>query len=335
MRSRESRVGIPASSATAYCYAALLFALSVIAGCSSLSTVPAPVIDRKTVPAEVPKPIAKPSEGGVTLKRGGGFYKDDGPGENPPQDMEAITDAVPRAEPLNRFANKPYTVLGRDYVPMQEVGRYKTRGLASWYGKKFHGQKTSTGEVYDMYGMTAAHATLPIPSYARVTSMVNGKSVVVRVNDRGPFHPDRIIDLSYTAAWKLGLVGGGSGEVVVESLLPGESLPIAPTPPAQLAIKSEEPAAPKAIEDKPLPEIDDAHGSWLQLGAFGSRDNAEALKSKLARELGDMGDKLVVRTTGKISRVQLGPWADAQEARNMAEKVADLLQMKPVLVQLP
>ena len=312
----------------------LLLTVLFVSACSSLSTAPAPVIDRKTAPSEIPKPTAKPSEGGVTLKRGGGFYKDDGPGENPPQNMEAIPDALPRAEPLNRFANKPYTVLGRDYVPMQDVGRYKTRGLASWYGKKFHGQKTSTGEVYDMYGMTAAHATLPIPSYARVTSMVNGKSVVVRVNDRGPFHPDRIIDLSYTAAWKLGLVGGGSGEVVVESLLPGEPLPAAPTAPAQLAIKNEEPA-PKAMDEKPLPEIDDAHGSWLQLGAFGNRDNAEALKSKLARELGDLGDKLVVRTTGKLSRVQLGPWADQQEARSMADKVADLLQMKPMLVQLP
>ena len=248
--SRASIVGSSASGGTAYTYAAVLLSLSVLAGCSSLTTAPAPVIDRNAAPAEVPKPIAKPKEGGYTLKRGGGFYKDDGPGENPPQDMEAIPDAVPKAEPLNRFANKPYSVLGRDYSPMQEVGRYKMRGLASWYGKKFHGQKTSTGEVYDMYGMTAAHATLPIPSYARVTSLVNGKSVIVRVNDRGPFHPDRIIDLSYTAAWKLGLVDGGSGEVVVESLLPGEPLPVALTAPTQFAVNKDKPAAAKTFQNE-------------------------------------------------------------------------------------
>ena len=237
---------------------------------------------------------------------------------------------MPKAEPLNKFANRPYSVLGSDYTPLQEVGKYKASGNASWYGKKFHGQKTSTGEIYDMYGMTAAHPTLPIPSYARVTSLVNGKSVVVRVNDRGPFHPGRIIDLSYTAAWKLGLVGGGSGMVEVQSLVPGE--PVPDTPPTLLASKAEEPLPAKAAEEKPLPEIDDSRGSWLQLGAFGNRDNAEALKSRLARELGDMGSKLVVRPAGNLFRVQLGPWVDAQEARNVADKLAEQLEMKPVLV---
>lgn len=281
--------------------------------------------------AEAPKPEARPATGGegVTIKHGGGYYKDDGPGDYPPQNMDEIADAVPKAEPLNHFANKPYSVLGQDYTPLREVGHYKARGLASWYGKKFHGQKTSTGEVYDMYAMTAAHATLPIPSYARVTSLTSGKSVVVRVNDRGPFHADRIIDLSYTAAWKLGLVDGGSGMVEVESLIPGE--PVAPS--SQLAQKPEETLPMKTAGDKPLPEIDDARGTWLQLGAFGNRDNAEALKSRLMRQIGDMGDKLVVRVTGNLFRVQLGPWANAQEARGVATKLADLLEMKPVLVR--
>ena len=269
------------------------------------------------------------SNTGYTLKHGGGFYKDDGPGDNPPANLDAIPDAVPKAEALHRFANNPYSVLGQDYTPLREVGHYKARGLASWYGKKFHGQKTSTGDVYDMYAMTAAHPTLPIPSYARVTSLANGKSVVVRVNDRGPFHADRIIDLSYTAAWKLGLVGGGSGKVEVESLMPSSPL----APPALLGTRNENVIPASVAEDKPLPEIDDARGAWLQLGAFGNRDNAEALKSRLARELGDMGDKLVVRAAGNLFRVQLGPWADALEAHSVAEKLAELLEMKPILVR--
>ena len=310
---------------------ASLLTLVFLAACGTLSSGPAPVSDRGAAgtPQTAPKAGDNNTDTGHVQKRGGGYYKDDGPGDNPPANMDAIPDAVPKAEPLNRFANNPYSVLGQDYTPLREVGHYKVRGLASWYGKRYHGQKTSTGEVYDMYGMTAAHTTLPIPSYVRVTSLTNGKSVVVRVNDRGPFHADRIIDLSYTAAWKLGLVGGGSGRVEVESLVPG-----APSvPPLLLASRNEEPAPARAAENKPLPEIDDARGAWLQLGAFSNRDNAEALKSRLAHELGEMGEKLVVRSTGNLFRVQLGPWVDAQEARGIAEKLVDLLQMKPVLVR--
>src|SRR3954470_11669810 len=139
----------------------------------------------------------------------GGYYKDDGPGENPP-DLDRIADAQPRPERLHRFANNPYQVLGRDYVPMKVSSGFTQRGMASWYGRRYHGQKTSNGEIYDMYAMTAAHPTLPIPSYARVTNPASGKSVVVRVNDRGPFLSDRVIDLSYVAAYKLGYVQAGS-----------------------------------------------------------------------------------------------------------------------------
>jgi rare lipoprotein A len=111
---------------------------------------------------------------------------------------------VPKPEPLHRFANNPYSVFGRDYVPLRELKPYKARGIGSWYGRRYHGQKTSSGEIYDMYAMTAAHPILPIPSYVRVTNPANGKSVVVRINDRGPFHAGREIDLSWTAAYKLG-----------------------------------------------------------------------------------------------------------------------------------
>jgi len=152
----------------------------------------------------------------------GGYLKGDGPG-SPPANLDKIADATPRTEPLNAGANAPYTALGRKYVPYTSLRPYRERGVATWYGRKFQGKRTSSGERYDMYAMTAAHTLLPIPSYARVTNLANGKSVVVRINDRGPFHADRIIDLSYAAAYKLGYVGAGSAKVEVEAILPGGS----------------------------------------------------------------------------------------------------------------
>lgn len=152
----------------------------------------------------------------------GGYYKDDGPHANPPTNLDKVPDAVPKIEPLASGPNKPYSIFGRRYVPDTSGNPYRAKGLASWYGRKFHGNSTSNGERYDMYAMTAAHPTLPIPSYVRVTRVANGKTVVLRVNDRGPFHSDRIIDLSYVAAYKLGILGPGSAEVIVERIMPDE-----------------------------------------------------------------------------------------------------------------
>lgn len=152
-------------------------------------------------------------------KRPGGYYKDDGPGDS--AKLASIPDAVPRAEPLHRWANRPYEAMGRKYVPLTRVGVYTQRGTASWYGKRFHGKPTSSGEPYDMYKMSAAHPILPIPSYVRVTNVANRRSVVVRVNDRGPFHAGRAIDLSYAAASKLGYLTQGSAEVQIEQIVPG------------------------------------------------------------------------------------------------------------------
>jgi rare lipoprotein A len=184
----------------------------LVAACGTQA--PRPVIDRAEAPAVAVPPGV--GAGGTAkkpappIKYGGGFYKDDGPGDQPPPEViEAIPDAVPKPEPLHRFANNPYSVFGRDYVPQRTLQPYRARGIGSWYGRKFHGQKTSSGEVYDMFAMTAAHKTLPIPSFARVTNVKSGQSVVVRVNDRGPFHEGRIIDLSYAAARALGAVGAG------------------------------------------------------------------------------------------------------------------------------
>lgn len=152
----------------------------------------------------------------------GGYYKDDGPGRKVPANIEAIPDAVPRIEAHAPANMRPYSVFGKRYVPITSEKSFRQKGVASWYGRKFHGNKTANGEIYDMYAMTAAHPTLPLPSYARVTHARTGKSVVVRINDRGPFHASRIIDLSYVAAAKLDLITPGSGPVIVEAITTDE-----------------------------------------------------------------------------------------------------------------
>jgi rare lipoprotein A len=168
-------------------------------------------------------PAAETTRPAVTRRGGGGYYKDDGPDDVVPENLDAIPDAEPREEPLHRFANRPYHVMGQSFVPVTEVRAFRQRGHASWYGRRFHGKPTSSGEPYDMYAMTAAHPTLPIPSYVRVTHLTNGRSVVVRVNDRGPFLRGRVIDLSYAAAHKLGYINAGSAQVEVEQILPSEA----------------------------------------------------------------------------------------------------------------
>lgn len=149
---------------------------------------------------------------------GGGYYLDDGPGSNIPPGIEKLPDAVPRIERHNTANFRPYTVMGQRFVPVSAETQLRQKGVASWYGRKFHGQKTANGETYDMYSMTAAHPTLPLPSYARVTHVQSGRSVIVRVNDRGPFLRGRVIDLSYAAAAKLGIIGRGSDIVEVEAI---------------------------------------------------------------------------------------------------------------------
>lgn len=263
----------------------------------------------------------------TAVKRGGGYYLDDGPLEHS-LDLAAIPDAVPRDEPLHRFANRPYNVFGRDYVPQTVRQPFRQQGIASWYGRRYHGQKTSSGEPYDMFAMTAAHPTLPIPSYARVTRPDTGKSIVVRINDRGPFLHDRIIDLSYVAAWKLDLVNNGSGFVVVESVLPNadNGAMAATVPPPRAAS-----APPMTVSV--LPDIAERSGHYLQLGAFASLDNAEALKNRLARTLGELGERLVIRSSGTLHRLQLGPWADLAEARRVAEELKLAFGLPAVLVK--
>ena len=280
-------------------------------------------------------------------KRGGGYYLDDGPGDDepPPEVLAATPDAVPRAEPLHRFANKPYTVLGKSYTPMKTRDRYQATGIASWYGKKFHGQKTSSGEPYDMYAMTAAHPTLPLPSYARVTNPANGKSVVVRVNDRGPFLHNRIMDLSYAAAWKLGYIGNGSAKVTVELLHPDSDTLLAATPaaaPEPSMAPASPPPAPAApavilasVNDSAPVDTTPAAGAYIQLGAFSNPDNAEAFRSHMAREFDWISDRLRLEPGGKVMRVQAGPFRDRAEADAHAEKIRSTTGIKPTIVIRP
>jgi rare lipoprotein A len=298
-----------------------------VAACGSAPKQP---VERPPAPSAAVPPAPTSSKPAWMLKKGGGYYQDDGPGDNAPENLDAIPDAVPRAEPLHRFANNPYSVLGRDYAPLRNHQDFKEKGIASWYGRKFHGQKTSSGERYDMYGMTAAHPTLPIPSYVRVTNPANGKSVVVRINDRGPFHAGRIIDLSYTAARKLGYIGNGSTPVEVESVRPGTTMVAAaptedPDPIARFANLPEPPPPPT-----PLPA--EARGTFVQLGAFGNPDNAEAFRAHVAREIDWAGDKLRTQIAGSLHRVQIGPYASRAEADQAAEKIRLALGVKPAIV---
>lgn len=271
-------------------------------------------------------------------RRGGGYYKDDGPGDDTPENLDAVPDAQPRLEPLHRFANRPYNVFGQDYVPATRLLPYRERGHASWYGRRFHGVSTSSGEPYDMYAMTAAHPTLPIPSYARVTNLANGRTVVVRVNDRGPFLRGRIMDLSYTAAYRLGYVDGGSAEVEVEQILPDElsatQPPAAPTPapglrlPASLAA-SAAPAADVAAGTGSAPAVS---GIYLQIGAFSSRDNAEGFRASVQRHVAPFAERIELFADGGRFRLHAGPYASESDARTAADQIAALLKLKPFVV---
>lgn len=223
--------------------------------------------------------------------RGGGYYADDGPPGRAPLDVESIPEPVPRPEPFSASGNKPYKALDTTYYPLASHKGYRERGVASWYGKKFHGRRTSSGEPYDMYAFSAAHKTLPIPCYARVTNLRNGKSVVVRVNDRGPFLHNRLIDLSYAAATRLGIRATGTGLVEVEALDPGE------------------PAAVPVTHRAPLenPQI------YVQLGAFTEHGNAERERSRLERA-GFNPFVVTHQNHVTVYRVRVGPLASVEDS---------------------
>ena len=192
-----------------------------------------------------------------------------------PRDVSAVQDAVPVPVRRIRAGNPPaYTVLGKTYTLLPESRGYKERGLASWYGQKFHGRRTSNGEVYDMYAMTAAHKTLPIPSFVKVTNLDNGRSIIVKVNDRGPFHAGRIIDLSYAGAVKLGFLNAGTARVEVEDVTPSAITNIS-------YLRSSPLPAPVVSEPKVEEPVSSTSARFLQLGAFSATDKAQTLAERV------------------------------------------------------
>jgi len=251
----------------------------------------------------------------------GGYYLDDGPGDNPPANLDQIPDAQPRAEPIKATTARPYTVFGHTYVPMAQVAPYKARGKASWYGKRYHGQPTSSGELYDMYAMTAAHPTLPLPSYARVTNLRNSKTVVVRVNDRGPFHSDRLIDLSYAAAYKLGIIASGSDLVEVEAIVPAEERQAAPA-------VSETPVMVAATDLL----LQESAGTYVQLGAFSTRENAQSFLSRVRTQLTWLAENIALYGREGWYRVHAGPYPTREEANRIAERIEQSSELRPVII---
>jgi len=317
----------------------------------------------KSAPVSAPRaqepgvPVLPPANSGR-----GAYYQDDGPGDNPPPNLMQVPDADVRNDPLLPRANRPYTVFGKTYTPIPNDQPLTQRGLGTWYGKKFHGQKTSSGEIYDMYKMTAAHTTLPIPSYARVTNVSNGKSVIVRINDRGPFHSTRVIDVSYTAALKLGLLANGSTQLEVTRIMPdeieqilaarkrGDTMMVAAAaakPRGGMAADGAGAEPPKPVSAAVAPPEIEAMmlgaapgggeapvaqaGYYLQLGAFGLADNAEQMRTRLV-EAGS-GDVFEVVQNGSVFRLYGGPFASRQEAAQAALRLPSALRLKPIIVQ--
>jgi len=231
-------------------------------------------------------------------------YSDSGPPRGS-VDVSHIPNATPKDEPRSRYGNpKSYVVRGKRYYVQSSSQGHIERGIASWYGNKFHGRRTSSGETYDMYGMTAAHKTLPLPTYARVTNLENGRSVVVKINDRGPFHNNRVIDLSYTAASKLDILKKGTGMVEVVALNGRQS---APPPPRQIRAAGKTP------------------GLYIQIGAFSNRYNADRLASRLANSLDrSIRVKQSYSNGSDIFRVQVGPLLNVEQADSLTEKLAQL-----------
>jgi rare lipoprotein A len=249
------------------------------------------------------------------------FEESDGPGDA--RRLSQIPDAVPRVEPLSRGGNPTsYVVFGKRYYPMRQSDGFVQRGIASWYGSKFHGRKTSNGETYDMYSMTAAHKRLPLPSYVEVTNLENGRRAIVRVNDRGPFHDNRVIDLSYAAASRIGMLGKGTALVEVRAIDPAKW----GSPEPRLAASPATTRPPPAGSAR-APRI------YLQAGAFSDESNAERFRARLE---GNLARSVRVTpadaTAGRVHRVQVGPLASVEIADQVSETLHALGVADPVVV---
>ena len=284
--------------------------------------------------------VASKKAGKIKSQKGGGYYLDDGPMDDIPENLMEVPDAVPKVESIRAATARPYVVFGQTYTPMTELQPYKKAGVGSWYGKKFHGQKTSSGEPYDMFAMTAAHPTLPIPSYARVTSLETGKQVIVKVNDRGPFLSNRIIDLSYTAAYKLGYLNKGSGQVQVELLLPDEIERInlarnnAYTPvdkPVILAKAPVQQTRTVVANNVSKPAVQPVSGAsssgpgyYLQLAAYQEASNAQSYQAKFALNLAHKLPSLEIVQMGNFYKLLAGPYPTLADATQAVEEMKSM-----------
>lgn len=334
-----------------------LAALLLLAGCSG----------SKPRPSKGSSATARGSYSGSSRRGGvyddvsksqGSRYRDNNdsvPG-GPPPDLSKLVEPTPKAEPRALYGNKsPYSVLGQSYRVLPNANGYVERGIASFYGNKFHGYKTSSLEDYDMYQFSAAHKTLPLPSYARVTNLENGKSVIVRINDRGPFHENRLIDLSYAAAVKIGIWPKGTGLVEVRAITPGESvqdlppassqpqpvlplppasppplppspssLPIAPSP-AVIAASTSSSAGPGAN-----PGITAAPGIYLQVGAFTDNANAERVAQQLRDAKFAPVQVVDAQINGRnVRRVRVGPLSDVDRADQVTAQIEGMGLPRP------
>ena len=235
-----------------------------------------------------------------------------------PMDVSRVPDAVPRVEPQSRYGNPPsYEVFGQRYHTMSTSTGHVERGTASWYGTKFHGRRTSSGEPYDMYAMTAAHKTLPLPTYVEVTNLRNGRKVIVKVNDRGPFVGNRIIDLSYAAASRLGILADGTGQVEIRAIDPRASGNVTAEAPAREGINLSPISTATAAQSATNPTL------YLQVGAFSSRGNAERLRSELERAApGQVRISALAGLNGPVYRVRIGPLTSLEEADRMTTALA-------------
>ncbi len=291
---------------------ALLLAL-LLAGCAGKPSKP-PLPERE---ASRPRPQA------------GELYAPHIPDGGPalPPDLRGIAEPIPVPEPRARYGNRsPYKVLGRSYTVMDSPSGYRERGKASWYGNKFHGRPTSSFEPYDMYKFTAAHKTLPLPSFVRVTNLENGRSVVVRVNDRGPFHDGRIIDLSYVAAVKLGIHVRGTADVEVEAIDVEQAPLTASAGPVERRYRSGF-GAPAATASGPL---------YLQVASFSDKDNAKRLQDRL--QDADLGRvRLEKAEVGRrdVWRVRIGPLRSASEAEPIRRALYRLGLGEPQQIREP
>ena len=291
-------------------YLSILILLSMLTGCAS-------------------GPSFKNEGVSTPAKKGGGYYLDDGPGDHPPENIDAIPDATPKVEPFNARANQPYIALDNKYIPMTSFYPYKERGIASWYGKRYHGKKTSIGEYYDMYSMTGAHTTLPIPCYVRVTNTENGKSVIVRINDRGPFKKDRLIDLSFAAAYKLRLSDKGSGPVEVELIDPRQFSALKKTPDVITEKIKEKEVAPTQVKTE---EVIANEPLYIQAGAFKNEKNADLLLKQLTDMKLENTPPFKKQFSEDLFHVVIGPFNSKDEANNIADLIKSKIKISIFII---